>query len=1118
MSAAEALGGGVLVDGEAWLPVITAWPKRSISYFEQGVVAPVSINHGAVEFRVGDAFDNAGWGWLDWDGAIVEIWVGESGGGLADYAQIFSGMAAPLERAGSIAKFALRGPEAALDVPILTGEYLGTGGAEGPISLKGNLKPRAFGECFCVAPVLIDPAYQIYQVNDGAVVSIDGVFENGYPVADAPKSSVSSYVGLRGLELTVGEYAVAPQAGMFRLGGEPNGKISADVTGAGGTTVASIVKHLLNQAGAPFVADSINAWSQGWNVFVSNQATVGDVSRSAFDGAGFLFPDRAGRFRACDYFGAAKTPIALSLERKSQPLVRDVRQLPAASPAYRVKVGHTRCYNVHGQGEISGALRLAGIGVENAQDAIEAAQNAADAAQADADALAIRLDDFSDDGVLSPAEKRFLIQRVAEFDSERSGLVNQANAYGVVAEKNDYTSTLDGLHSYLDSLSPAWNNVTVSTAIVRSTFQAKFTQFNDARSALFAAFSQAAENVTGSLSRDSHVLQANASGTVTSFTNASGQFFVYQGLSDVTSGATFAKVSQVGCAGSITSTGAYSVTSMTAPNASMMLRATFDGVSIEKTFSLSKAIAGPQGDTGDTGPQGDTGAAGPQGDTGPVGATGNRIVFIYRHATSRPSTPTGGGTPSGWSTSQPAPNGQRLWWSRAEQTPANALVGTWSTPQAIGTLGYGDVLIDTNPDGRGRLRTIDGSGNTWADFELPSILQNDAQLWSQVGGTGRPQDNATVGANASNFSATIGGQNLLPDGSFELGASGWVNLASAGKCVFDHTTGAYVLSGTKCLRIQKVDGQTASTQAGGHDSAWQYNMGGLPAHTPLTFSAWVCTNRPSTPLYLRMVNVTSAGVQYGQGEAIQSTTPVGNLQWTRVVGTIAPFSGRTGLHLRIGWEKIDGLSDGAALFIDHVQVEIGDVPTEWKPSYSPNATFGADLLTNVTNRSLANLDSLAASNLTTARNLTIAGSGQRVGDQRNLPPISSMNLGYKYTGSVSYSASAGSPATATISVGAGQSLIGSSSISYNAMTANVTGTGGTSVTYFLYIDETVNTSQWGGSKTLQVTTSGTAIYQSDNRVWLGSVRVTFPSSGSGSGSGGGGGGGGGGLQPELQPY
>jgi hypothetical protein len=138
-----------------------------------------------------------------------------------------------------------------------------------------------------------------------------------------------------------------------------------------------------------------------------------------------------------------------------------------------------------------------------------------------------------------------------------------------------------------------------------------------------------------------------------------------------------------------------------------------------------------------------------------------------------------------------------------------------------------------------------------------------------------------------------------------------------------------------------------------------------------------------------------------------------------------------------------------------------------------------------------------------AHKLTVAGSGARVGDQRNLPQIATMNLRYKWTGAITYSAA--SNGTATISVGAATVPIGSLNISYNAMSVGVTGTAGTSVTYFLYFDDAAYA---GGAKTLVATTDGTTVYQNDGRVWVGTVTVAYPSSGTTSGSGGSGGGGG----------
>lgn len=146
------------------------------------------------------------------------------------------------------------------------------------------------------------------------------------------------------------------------------------------------------------------------------------------------------------------------------------------------------------------------------------------------------------------------------------------------------------------------------------------------------------------------------------------------------------------------------------------------------------------------------------------------------------------------------------------------------------------------------------------------------------------------------------------------------------------------------------------------------------------------------------------------------------------------------------------------------------------------------------------------------RGLEAPGSNRRLGDPRNLPAIAGANLGYKFTGSISYTAD--TLGNATISVTAGSLLMGggSADLSLNAMSANVTGTAGTSVIYQLYIN---NPSFASGSHTLVQTTNGNDVFGSTGRMRIGSVKVDYPASGttSTSGTGTGGSGGGGGHEP-----
>lgn len=131
--------------------------------------------------------------------------------------------------------------------------------------------------------------------------------------------------------------------------------------------------------------------------------------------------------------------------------------------------------------------------------------------------------------------------------------------------------------------------------------------------------------------------------------------------------------------------------------------------------------------------------------------------------------------------------------------------------------------------------------------------------------------------------------------------------------------------------------------------------------------------------------------------------------------------------------------------------------------------------------------------------LTYAGSGRQIGDLRNLNPASPANLGSAWiSGTLTYSASAGTPATATISMSAGTLRIAGVDIAYNAASVGVTGTGGTTVTYLVYFDDPTYA---GGTRTLGATTSYDTLLNSTGRVYVGKINVTFPTSGSGSGGG-----------------
>ena len=104
--------------------------------------------------------------------------------------------------------------------------------------------------------------------------------------------------------------------------------------------------------------------------------------------------------------------------------------------------------------------------------------------------------------------------------------------------------------------------------------------------------------ITGYLTKESVTLAATNAGVVSDFTPASGNFKVLLASTDITTGngVVYSVGTQTACTVSIdSSTGAYSVSALTADNGSAVLQATYGSVIITKVLTLAKAKSGTSG-------------------------------------------------------------------------------------------------------------------------------------------------------------------------------------------------------------------------------------------------------------------------------------------------------------------------------------------------------------------------------------------------------------------------------------------------------------------------------------------------------------------------------------------
>lgn len=195
---------------------------------------------------------------IDWglDGRTITLLIGEVvQGGTPTWTTILSGTMAPPEVTRSQVRLRLRDRQASLDKPICTNTYSGTNalpnGLEGEATdIKGRRKPKVFGQVFNITPICVNTSRLIYQVNDGAIVTVDAAYDRGGALTKG-----ADYVSQADMETTApaaGQYRVWPAGGYFRLGSALTGQLTCDVTqgaAAANRTAAQIINTIATTSG-----------------------------------------------------------------------------------------------------------------------------------------------------------------------------------------------------------------------------------------------------------------------------------------------------------------------------------------------------------------------------------------------------------------------------------------------------------------------------------------------------------------------------------------------------------------------------------------------------------------------------------------------------------------------------------------------------------------------------------------------------------------------------------------------------------------------------------------------------------------------------------------------------
>lgn len=316
------------------------------SVFEENVPGQTSISLGSSTINNTDGrFDYL----LDyaWDARPVTIKRGRVGDPYASYVTEFVGSATELTADTDNLVLTLRDNSYKLIKPVQPNKYAGTLGAEGGADLQNKFKPLLFGKIRNASPVWVDQVLLTWQIHDGAITSVDAVYDRGNKLTFY--QNYASYALLIAATIPPGYYATCLSAGFGRLGAPPAGTLTVDAVGAFGsvTNVPELAKQLITTrlgltAGeidtAAFTQASIDApWAFEGLYYPEPEIQYDELMETLASSVnGFWCVTRTGLISFKIFkFG---TPVAtLRAEDLS-----NLGKAPSPKPLYRVKVDYAK--------------------------------------------------------------------------------------------------------------------------------------------------------------------------------------------------------------------------------------------------------------------------------------------------------------------------------------------------------------------------------------------------------------------------------------------------------------------------------------------------------------------------------------------------------------------------------------------------------------------------------------------------------------------------------------------------------------------------------------------------------------------------------------------------------
>ena len=347
-----------------YLPLTSNPLQFDASIFSGDSFRGGSPSFGSIKILNGDA-ENDNLVDYFWEGRSAKVYAGSHDFTRDQFTKIFDGISTILEHNEDEIIVNISDRSGFMDNPIVQDIYGGTGSTDGSDDIANTVKPLLYGQCYRIEPVLVDAANLIYQIHDGAMQSVDAVYDRGVAL-----SSGGDVADIVAASVSAGQYKTQLSGGYIKLGSTPDGRITVDAKGDSSgsyvNTIADISQRIVTtKLGAnSLTSDYVDAGS--FNTFDASVTGVAGIyikdtmsARQILDSLivsvqGYWTFDRIGRITV----GVLDAPDVEDYEL-TESEIQDIQCINTIQPAWRIRLGYAHNWSVQNEDDIAAAATTA---------------------------------------------------------------------------------------------------------------------------------------------------------------------------------------------------------------------------------------------------------------------------------------------------------------------------------------------------------------------------------------------------------------------------------------------------------------------------------------------------------------------------------------------------------------------------------------------------------------------------------------------------------------------------------------------------------------------------------------------------------------------------------------